>query len=155
MWWLQMSWFQYAPGHKQPHAVSTVNKLRPRQNGCHFAEDTFKHILFNENVRISITISLKFVPKGPIDNMPALVQIMPWRQPWHRAITSTKFDLPLVRFSDLHLKAISQEIPQPSITTIVSKINYLSKISFKSPRGQWVKGVTYPNIMPLQHATAM
>ena len=33
----------------------------------------------NEYVRISIKISLKFVPRGPINNIPALVQIMPWR----------------------------------------------------------------------------
>ena len=32
--------------------------LRPRQNGCHFAEDTFKSIFFNENIRISIKIPL-------------------------------------------------------------------------------------------------
>ena len=57
-----------------------VNKLRPRQNGRHFADDTFKHIFLNENVRISIKISLKFVPKGPINNIPALVQIMAWRR---------------------------------------------------------------------------
>ena len=29
---------------------------------------------------ISIKISLKFVSKGPIDNKPALVQVMAWRQ---------------------------------------------------------------------------
>ena len=29
---------------------------------------------------ISIEISLKFVPKGPINNIPALVQIMAWRR---------------------------------------------------------------------------
>ena len=57
-----------------------VNTLRPRQNGRRFADDTFKRIFFNENVRISITISLKFVPKGPINNIPALVQIMAWRR---------------------------------------------------------------------------
>ena len=34
----------------------------------------------NENVRIPIKISLKFVPKGPINNNPALVQIMAWRR---------------------------------------------------------------------------
>ena len=34
----------------------------------------------NENVSISIKISLKFVPKGPINNIPALVQIMAWRR---------------------------------------------------------------------------
>ena len=56
------------------------NTLRPRQNRRRFADDTFKRIFLNENVRISIKISLKFVPKGPINNNPALVQIMAWRR---------------------------------------------------------------------------
>ena len=34
----------------------------------------------NENFCILIRISLKFVAKGPIDNKPALVQVMAWRQ---------------------------------------------------------------------------
>ena len=34
----------------------------------------------NKNVYISIKISLKFVPKGPINDIQALVQIMAWRQ---------------------------------------------------------------------------
>ena len=37
------------------------------------ADDIFKCIFLNENIRISIKISLKFVPKGPINNTPALV----------------------------------------------------------------------------------
>ena len=60
---------------------SWVNTLRPRQNGRHFADDTFKRIFLKENVRISIKISLKFVPENPIDNIPALFQIMAWRRP--------------------------------------------------------------------------
>ena len=32
----------------------------------------FKSILLNENVQILIKISLKFVPKGQINNIPAL-----------------------------------------------------------------------------------
>ena len=43
-------------------------------------DDIFKRIFVNENVIISIAISLKFVPKGPINNIPALVQIMAWRR---------------------------------------------------------------------------
>ena len=58
-----------------------VNILRPRQNGWHFPNNIFKRIFLNENVWISIKISLKFVPKGPINNIPALVQIMAWRRP--------------------------------------------------------------------------
>ena len=56
------------------------NTLRPRQNGRHFADDTFNCIFFNENVWIPIKIPLKFVPKGPVSNIPALVQIMAWRR---------------------------------------------------------------------------
>ena len=58
-----------------------VNTLRPRQNGRHFADDTFNSIFSNENVRILIKFSVKFVPKGPNNNNPALVQIMAWRRP--------------------------------------------------------------------------
>ena len=58
-----------------------INTLRPRQNGRHFADDTFNRIFVNENVTISIKFSLKFVLKGPINNIPALVQIMAWRRP--------------------------------------------------------------------------
>ena len=36
------------------------NILRPRQNGRHFPDDNFKCIFFNENIRISIKIWLKF-----------------------------------------------------------------------------------------------
>ena len=60
--------------------ATAFNTLRPRQNGRHFPDDIFKCIFLNENAWISITISLKFVPKGPINNIPALVQIMAWRR---------------------------------------------------------------------------
>ena len=73
-----------AYGISRPHWVNT---LRPRQNGCHFADDTFNPIFVNENVRISIKFSLKFVPKGPINNIPALVQIMVWRRPGDKPLS--------------------------------------------------------------------
>ena len=63
------------------------NTLRPRQNGCHFADDHFKCIFLDENVGISITISLKFVPKGQTNNIPALVQIMAWRRPGDKPLS--------------------------------------------------------------------
>ena len=56
------------------------NALRPRQNGRDFADDIFKCIFMNENVWIPIKISMKFVPRGPINNIPALVQIIAWRR---------------------------------------------------------------------------
>ena len=56
------------------------NILRPRQNGREIPDDIFKCIFLNENIAVSISISLKFVSKGLIDNMAALVQIMAWRR---------------------------------------------------------------------------
>ena len=43
----------------------------------YFLDDIFKCIFLKVYVWISITISLKFVPKGPIINILTLVQIMP------------------------------------------------------------------------------
>ena len=81
---------------------------------------------------ISIKISLKFVPKGPINNIPALVQIMAWRRPGdkplseavmvrlptHISVTRPQWVyLSSMRFCGIHLTAISQEM---------LKIQYLS-----------------------------
>ena len=44
------------------------------------AGDIFKWIFLTENDRIPIPISLKFVPRSPHDNKPALVQVMAWRR---------------------------------------------------------------------------
>ena len=57
------------------------------KNGCHFSDDIFKCIFLNENVWISIEISLKFVPKVPINDIPALVQIMAWRRPGDKPLS--------------------------------------------------------------------
>ena len=60
---------------------------------------------------------------------------------WCRAVSHqawTNVDLSSARSSDNRLGAISQKIPQPSVTKIGLKIPSL-KISFKSPRDQWAK----------------
>ena len=61
-------------------SISYINLMRPIQNGRHFPDDIFKYIFLNEIVWISIRISLKFVPKGPINYIPTLVQTMAWRR---------------------------------------------------------------------------
>ena len=55
--------YQFSLGLIHCHWVnsSAINTLRQRQNGRHFADDTFKSIFLNENVIIAIQISLKFV----------------------------------------------------------------------------------------------
>ena len=63
------------------------NTLRPRQKGSHFTDDVFKCIFLYENVWIQIWISLKFVPKGQINSIPALVEIMAWRRPGNKPLS--------------------------------------------------------------------
>ena len=43
-------------------------------------DNIFKCIFLNENDRIQIQISLKLVARIPIDNKPALVQVMAWHR---------------------------------------------------------------------------
>ena len=62
------------------HILTYFNTLRPRQNGHRFACDVFKYTFLNENAWILVQISLKFVPQGPINNIPGLVRIMVWRR---------------------------------------------------------------------------
>ena len=59
----------------------TAYHIRPRQNGRHFTDNTFKCISLNKDAWILIKMPLKFVPKGPNNNIPALVQIIAWRRP--------------------------------------------------------------------------
>ena len=55
--------------------------LEAETKGTRFRRRHFRNIFLNKNDSISTTTSLKFVPKGPINNIPALVQIMAWRRP--------------------------------------------------------------------------
>ena len=76
----------FQAGKQQPPQVD-INTLRPRHNGRHFADDIFKRIFLNEDILIPIKISLKFVPKGSINNIAALVQIMAWRRPGDKPLS--------------------------------------------------------------------
>ena len=71
-------------GVTRHHWVST---LMPRENVRHFSDDIFNYVFLNENVWIPIKISLKFVPKGQINHIPALVQIMVWRLPGDKPLS--------------------------------------------------------------------
>ena len=62
-------------------------------------DDIFKSI-FNESVWISITISLKFVPKGPIDYKSALVQVMAWHRTGEKPLPESM----LTQFTDAHIR---------------------------------------------------
>ena len=56
-------------------------------------------IFLNGNTQISIKISLKLVIKGPINKIPALVQIMAWR----RAVDKPLSEPMLTQFTDTYM----------------------------------------------------
>ena len=64
-----------------------VYTLSPRQNGRRFPDGILKWTFLNVNVWILINISLKFVPRGPIHNIPTLVQVMAWRRPGDKPLS--------------------------------------------------------------------
>ena len=76
--------------------MASVDTLRLRQNGHHFSDDIFICIFVNGNVLISIKISLKFIPKGPINNIPALLQIMAR----HRTVDKSLSELVIAYIAD-------------------------------------------------------
>ena len=86
--------------HVSTSVIPLINSSPPGQNGHNFADDIFRCVLLNENVWISITFPLNSVPKGSINNIPALVQIMAWRR-----IDDKPFSEPmLTRFTDAYMR---------------------------------------------------
>ena len=60
--------------------VSTSYHIQAETKRTPFGRRHFKCIFLNENVCFTIEISLKFVPKGSVNSIPALAQIMAWRR---------------------------------------------------------------------------
>ena len=77
-----------------------INHLPLDKMAALFADDIFKCIFLNENDRITIQISLKFVPTSPIDNTPALVQVMAWRQAGDKPLSEPM----LTPFTDAYMR---------------------------------------------------
>ena len=62
-------------------------QLRLTHRGRDKVDVIFKWIFLNENICILIGISLKFAPKGLINNITALAKIMAWRRPGNRPLS--------------------------------------------------------------------
>ena len=68
------------------------------------ADDVFRCIFFNEHDRSPIQISLKFVPRSPIDNKPALVQVMVW----HRIGDNSLPEPMVAQFTDVYMRYLGE-----------------------------------------------
>ena len=103
-----------------------ITDLPPEQNGRYFADNIFIFIFLKEIVWISLMISLKFVPKGPIDSNAGLADNMAWRR-----IGDKPFSEPvLTRFTDAymhHLGLTKLQIPE---IVLISNNSLKSDMSF-------------------------
>ena len=93
--WIHVLVTGSASGHHDMETLSTL--LAPGQMA---ENDIFRCIFVNEKFSILIKISLKIVPKGPIDNIQALVQIMAWRQIGDKPL----FESVLTWFTDAYMR---------------------------------------------------
>ena len=55
------------------NAIIIIKSSPPEQSGRYFTDGIFRCIFMNKKFCVLIEISLKFVPRGPINNIPALV----------------------------------------------------------------------------------
>ena len=126
--------------HALFHHCGIVNTLRPRQNGCHFADDTFKHIFLNENIIIMIKISLKFVPMVRINNTPALVPILDWRRPGDKPLSGPM----MVYLTDPYMRH-SASMSQQSNQQIDNELCKLCN-SFWATYVSWISWLMLPGL---------
>ena len=81
-------------------ALFSLSHLPPGPNGRQFGNDIFRYIFIIGKFCISSRIPLKFVPMGPIDNRPALVQVMAWRLFGVKPLPEPK----LTQFTDSYIR---------------------------------------------------
>ena len=129
-----VNWYIYwnlIQGHLLEWIVSLVSRLsciiflsqkqhsliEAETNGRHFADDIFNSIFLNENVWTPIKISLKFVPKGLINNIRALDQIMAWRRPGAKPLSEPMMVTLLMHICVTQPQWVNSSPPSAAYTT--------------------------------------
>ena len=115
--------------------VQAYNTLRPGQIDHHFADDIFKCIFLNANVSISIEISLKFILKGLINYIPALVKKMAWRWPGDKPLFE-----PMVVRLPMHIRVTLPQLDKSLFAILAwgngenNKLKLTSKVGYLDDR---------------------
>ena len=137
------------------------------------ADDIFKCISLNENVRVSVKISLQVVPTVSINNIPALVQIMAWRRSGDKALSeSMMISLPThicvnqpqcvnskyVNMCSVQLSNMLKDVyVAPTISSVIKPISQEVRIIITWPMVHleaWINWPLYGRRIFLIHSTA-
>ena len=81
-------------------AIMSLNSSPLDKMAVILADNIFKCIFLNEKDKILIQISSKLVPRGPIDNKPALVQVMVWRRTGDKPLPEPM----MAQFTDAYMR---------------------------------------------------
>ena len=81
-------------------AIISLTHLPLEKMVANLADGIFKCIFLNENDGISIQISLKFVPRSPIVNKQALVQVMARRRTGDKPLPEPM----MTQFTDAYMR---------------------------------------------------
>ena len=103
------------------------NTLKPRRNYRHFPDGILIGLFLNKNLWISIKISLKFVPMGPINNIPALIQIMAWRQSGDKPLSEPMLVSLLTHICVTRPQWVKCEVQKRCITLIYHNMRLLKR----------------------------
>ena len=111
LWWITMAWgfiyqerlYTIINSHRLCNGIwkyVCLTHLPLDKMAAIVVDDIFKCVFLNENDRIPIQISLKFVPRSPIDNKPALVQVIAWRRAGDKPLPEPM----LAQFSGVYMR---------------------------------------------------
>ena len=102
-------------------------------------------MFLNENVWIPIKISMKFVPKCPINNIPALVQIMAWRRPGDKPLSE-----PMMVSLTTHICVIRPQwvnfgkwLVINNSSALLQAVQFMDKCFWKQVK--WVQSICHNN----------
>ena len=97
--------------------TSYLSTLRPRQNDRH--SDIFTSIFLNGDMIFFINITPKFVPKGEINNISFLFQMMAWRWPGKKPLSE-----PMMISLQMHICAIQPQCGNFFMKVLVTWISF-------------------------------
>ena len=98
-----------------------------RQNGRSFSRQYIPLHFFEKNVEIAIKISLKFVPKGPINNIQAFVQIMAWRRPGDKPLSEPMMVRLLMNICVTRPQWVNRIFCRPNVCSLTVVVKCFSK----------------------------
>ena len=104
----------------------------------------------------SIKISLKFVPKGQINNIPALVRIMAWRRPGDKPLSETMMVTLLTHICVTRPQWVNQlsgfETEEPSLEIMAIRVQlYDNKMFFNTCITAFIKSVAWLYVFMYAH----